>query len=243
MKRIFLTLLLLTISISCNNPKDKGVTSTAHESKTKEHPLVKITRGNERFRSGQAKNTVTTLKDLKVMSQSQHPHTVVVSCSDSRVEPGIVLDQGLGELFVIRTAGQALGKNVIASIEFAVENLGAEQIIVMGHTQCGAVEAALGALEGQEKPTPALRALVQDIAPRLTSFKDKKHTEGLTDESWANADGVARDLIERSEVIKNRVESGRLQITSSLYFFDSGVLEIKDPKKLDPKFQAQEEGR
>jgi carbonic anhydrase len=239
--RILWSCLLLALSLSCATPEAQQAASTPQESSIKEHPLVRITRGNERFRSGQVRNIATTLEELKRLSQSQHPHTVLISCSDSRVEPGIVLDQRLGELFVIRTAGQALGKNVIASIEYAVENLGAEQILVMGHAQCGAVEATLKAMAGEQKASPALRALVEDISPRLREFRSRDHSENLVEESWANADGVARDLLRKSAIIRRRYETGRLHIASSLYFFETGTVEIKDPRKLRVNQQAQEE--
>src|SRR5690606_591221 len=123
----------------------------------------------------------------------------------------IVFDQKLGELFVVRTAGQALDANVIGSLEKALE-LGTRLILVMGHTSCAAVTGALKTLDGTGAESPAQDELLQDLRNRLQEFKDKEWSTGLVKESEANAVGVAKDLIARSRLLRQAWEKGHVWI-------------------------------
>ena len=141
--------------------------------------------------------------------------------------PEIVFDQKLGEIFVVRTAGQALDSSAIASIEYAVSHLGSNLIIVMGHESCGAVKAALSTLGGSDAGSPSLNKLVGDIHPRLQRFSKMPASAGVVDESWSNVMGVATDLAARSEIIQKAIESGELKIEKALYHLASGEVEWK----------------
>jgi carbonic anhydrase len=178
--------------------------------------------GNTRYLKGFLRKDGQAPQDIKRLSTGQKPHTIILSCSDSRVPPEVLFDQKLGEVFVIRTAGQALDHNAIGSIEYAVEHLGTRLILVMGHTSCGAVKAALSTLSGKDAGSPSLNALVADIHPRIKNFSgmpESKHTEA---ESFANTRGVARDLVTRSALLKAAVGSGDVVIKSALYELHSG---------------------
>ncbi len=178
--------------------------------------------GNGRFTSTKLlRKDGQSFKDIQRLSKGQHPHTIVLSCSDSRVPPEIVFDQKLGEIFVIRTAGQALNDNAIGSIEYAVEHLGTKLIVVMGHTSCGAVTAAHSTLGGKSAGTPALDALVKDIHPRISSFKGEPSAR-FEKESWANAEGVAKDLTTRSSLLGEAFAKNELWIVPSMYDLNSG---------------------
>jgi carbonic anhydrase len=181
--------------------------------------------GNHRFLTGRPRKDGATKADRERLSSGQKPHTIVLSCSDSRVPPEVVFDQRLGEIFVVRTAGQALDYSAIASIEYAVSHLGANLIIVMGHESCGAVKAALGTLKGGDAGSPALNKLVADMHPRLKRFTELTPTEGVLVESWANVEGVANDLVARSEIIQSLVEKGEVSIQNALYHLGTGQVE------------------
>jgi carbonic anhydrase len=183
--------------------------------------------GNNRFTSKHFRNDGTSKSDLKKLATGQKPHTIVLSCSDSRVPPEVVFDQKLGEIFVIRTAGQAIDTSVIASIEYAVSHLGSNLIVVMGHESCGAVKAALSTLSGGDAGSPSLNKLVADIHPRLQRYSRIPASVGVVNESWSNVEGVATDLTTRSEIIQHAVESGELKIQKALYHFGSGNVEWK----------------
>lgn len=184
--------------------------------------------GNLRYTKGRLRDDGQSSKDRKRLTSGQKPHAIVLSCSDSRVPPEVVFDQKLGEIFVIRTAGEALDPMALASIEYALEHLGTRLIVVMGHTSCGAVTAALKTPVGGDAGSENLNKLVADIQPRIQSFLGKSLTSEIESESWANTKGVAHDLMERSKIISERVKSGDVKIVSSLYYMDSGKVSFQD---------------
>lgn len=190
-----------------------------------EQSMSWLKNGNVRFTQNRLRRDGTTKSDLAKLSKGQKPHAIVVSCSDSRVPPEVVFDQKLGEIFVIRTAGQSLDFAGIASIEYAVSHLGTNLIVVMGHESCGAVKAALGTLKGGDAGSVWLNQLVKDLHPRLKRFTDLTPTEGVLTESWVNVEGAAKDLLEKSEVVRGLVESGEVKIEKALYHFGNGEVE------------------
>jgi carbonic anhydrase len=192
---------------------------------TAEKALAMIKNGNTRFIKGHMRRDGATKADRERLSSGQKPHAIVLSCSDSRVPPEVVFDQKLGEIFVVRTAGQSLDSSAIASIEYAVSHLGSNLIIVMGHESCGAVKAALATLKGGDAGSPSLNKLVGDLHPHLKRFSELSQTDGVLVESWANVEGVAIDLLDRSEIVKRLVESGEVQIQKGLYHLGSGQVE------------------
>jgi len=185
--------------------------------------------GNIRFVKGYLRNDGASTKDIKRLVAGQHPHTIVVSCSDSRVPPEIIFDEKLGEIFVIRTAGETLDPTSLGSIEYALEHLGTKNIVVLGHTNCGAVKAAYSTLNGQDAGSDNLNKLVQDIHPRIQQFKDKTPSHDYYDEGLANASGVAADLVKRSHIIAEKVEKSGVKITPAIYDLDSGKVTFKSP--------------
>ncbi|WII71788.1 carbonic anhydrase [Bdellovibrio sp. 22V] len=181
--------------------------------------------GNTRFVKGTFRNDGASAKDRSRLIATQKPHAVILSCSDSRVPPEVVFDQKLGEVFVVRTAGESLDNNVIGSIEYAVQHLGANLIVIMGHESCGAVRASLASLQGSDLGSPAINALAEDIKPRIQKYATSQPSQGLLDESWANVDGVARDLAERSAILRDVLASGEVKIMKAMYHLDSGKVE------------------
>lgn len=200
----------------------------ATEGVAPEKALGWLKNGNTRFKKGFLRKDGQSKKDIERLSKGQAPHTIVLSCSDSRVPPEIVFDQKLGEIFVVRTAGQTLDPTSLASMEYAIEHLGTRLILVMGHTSCGAVKAALGTLNGSDAGSPNLNKLVADIHPRIKTFAGKEPSAHVEDESWANARGVAKDLLNRSGIIEEKVRSGQVKIVASLYHLDSGSVDFKE---------------
>ena len=200
-----------------------------HEEKKGVEPMKALgwlKNGNIRYRKGTLRKDGQSPKDIKRLSTGQTPHSIILSCSDSRVPPEIVFDQKLGEVFVVRNAGEIPDQASIASIEYALEHLGSRLLVVMGHTSCGAVKAAMATLEGADAGSPALNNLVHDIHPRLASFKGQKATSNVEKETWANAAGVAQDLMARSDIIRNRVANGDLMIQTAVYHLEDGHVDF-----------------
>ena len=223
--------LIFTLLLSTFNSTEAVETKTDHKREigpvAAEKAYGFLINGNKRFTKNHLRNDGASVADLKRLSTGQKPHSIVLSCSDSRVPPEIIFDQKLGEIFVVRTAGEALDSSAIASIEYAVSHLGSNLIVVMGHESCGAVKAALATLSGGDAGSPSLNKLVGDIHPRLQRFSRLPASEGVVTESWANVEGVATDLAARSEIIQHAIESGELRIEKALYHLGSGSVEWK----------------
>ncbi len=213
---------------------EKKSETTAHEHNLPEGTDPKVAmgwlkNGNTRFSKGFFRKDGASKKDVYRLAKGQSPHSVVLSCSDSRVPPEVVFDQKLGELFTIRTAGEALSASAIASIEYAVTHLGTRLVVVMGHGNCGAVKAAAATLGGGDAGSENLNQLVADIHPRIRSslYGKKAPSKNFEDEGWANAKGVAKDLTLRSPILAQALASGRIKIVSALYHLDAGLVDFE----------------
>lgn len=217
-----LSLSFLSTSVTYASAEKSAAPHATHEEVkgvAPETALGWLKNGNTRFVKGQFRKDGRSKSDIQKLVAGQHPHTIVLSCSDSRVPPEHAFDQGLGEIFVIRVAGQAIDSSVIASIEYAVSHLGTRLIVVMGHTHCGAVKAALGAKPGESSGSSDLDLLVSDIQPRI---KGIAKTEDVAEASSQNARLVADDLVGHSKIIADKVHSGEVVIKSAMYWLNSG---------------------
>ena len=202
---------------------DNGIAAT--------QALQWLKNGNTRFVNNKLRKDGQSFKDIQRLSAGQKPHSIILSCSDSRVPPEIVFDQKLGEVFVVRTAGESLDASALASMEYAVEHLGAKLLVVIGHTSCGAVKAAVSTPPGTSAGSPYLDKLVADIRPRLNLTNDPNRqpaaaSKDFAQETHSNAQGVARDLVLRSEIIRRAVESGKLQIQVGIYQMNNGQVQF-----------------
>ncbi len=164
----------------------------------------------------------------------QRPFAIIVGCSDARVPAEIVFDQGLGELFVIRIAGNVIAPSQIGSVEFAAERFGAPLVVVLGHTGCGAVEATLQELERpSEGRSPNLHAIVDRIRPALEPLLET----GLRDDPAAlmaaavraNIRASTRQLRHGSQILERLIDDGRLEIMGAEYSLATGEVEFLDP--------------
>lgn len=191
--------------------------------------LKLLEEGNARFVSGE-----TTTKDISEAKREdlsvagQFPFAVIVSCSDSRVPPMLIFDQGLGDLFEIRVAGNVVDPVSLGSVEYAAEHLGSQLVVVMGHEKCGAVKATL---EGGEAPG-SIGSIVERIKPAVEKVKasgvaEDQVYEKSIDENIKNT--IAE--IEKSPVIEELVASGKLKIVGAKYDLDTGKVEILAAEK------------
>ncbi len=208
-------------------PAKAAPTGASTDGVPAEKAMQWLQNGNKRYLKKANRGDGKSQVDRDRLKKTEKPYAVVLSCSDSRVPPETVFDQALGEVFVVRTAGQSLDATVIASLEYAVENLGARLLVVMGHTSCGAVSSALASSDGKSAGSPSLDLLVADIRSRLPDRGPAgSASESLEIESSANTQGVAADLLKRSSLIRTRVEKGDLVIKPALYYLDSGIVKF-----------------
>lgn len=192
---------------------------------TADAALERLRDGNQRFTS---ESTTAEGRDgsrRRELAGGQSPFAILLSCADSRVAPEIAFDAGLGELFVVRVAGNIADTAAVASIEYAVANLGAKLIVVMAHRSCGAVAAAVAGVE----PTPALTDLLSRIRPAITDeHGDEPEVDAV---AKANARLQAERLVSSSDVIGQAVASGNdedcVRIVTAFYDIESGEVSFE----------------
>jgi carbonic anhydrase len=173
--------------------------------------------GNHRFVLGKTAPH-DFLSQRKALTKTQHPRVAVLSCADSRVPPELVFDTGLGEVFVVRSAGEDDDPLSIGSLEYAVEHLGSSVIIVLGHQSCGAVTAACS---GEKSGSLNLDAVVTPIASSCTKI-DPKRPETLDLAVRDHIHRVAQQVLAKSDILKKAFDEGKLTVIEAYYSLDTG---------------------
>ena len=187
--------------------------------------LERLKAGNQRFVTNHLEHPHQTAERRTELATVQHPYAVVLACADSRTSPELLFDQGLGDVFVVRVAGNVLNDETVGSIEYAVDHLGAQLIVVMGHERCGAVQAARETIAAKAQAPGHIQSLVKAIAPAVatTAGEDAEAT------AKANERHVARELRESAPILKGMVEKGTISVVAAHYHLDTGAVEfLKD---------------
>ncbi|MEV7973265.1 carbonic anhydrase [Cellulomonas sp. NPDC089187] len=189
--------------------------------------------GNDRFVRGEMAHPSQGIDRRAEVVSSQHPFAVLFGCSDSRVASEIIFDQGLGDLFVVRTAGHVLDTTVIGSIEYGVEVLGAPLVVVLGHESCGAVAAATKALTTGEQARGFVRAVVDRVIPSIVSLAhDPKG--GTTDLTQVSAAELGSEHVRHtvdmlrgySVSLAEAIDEGRVAVVGVEYALSDGVARL-----------------
>ncbi|MHC1727368.1 MAG: carbonic anhydrase [Syntrophobacteraceae bacterium] len=196
---------------------------------TSAEALNKLLEGNARFASNQLDPQKPCCAATRLaLASGQQPYAIILCCSDSRVPPEIVFDLGLGEIFVVRVAGNVLSPMIMGSIEYAADHLGSPLIVVLGHERCGAVTAAV---DSHGEPHGHVGEILRTIAPavaearKLAGGKDKP---ALIEEAIdSNIKMVSQSLPRQSEILSNLMAQNKLKVVSAKYFFD-GTVKILD---------------
>jgi carbonic anhydrase len=198
--------------------------SEEHQGITGEQALQKLMDGNVRFTSGNVTHPDQSVERRAEVVSAQHPFAVIVSCSDSRVPPEIVFDQGIGDIFVVRTAGEVVDDVGHGSIEYAVEHLGAPLVVVLGHDSCGAVNATV---QGGE-PLGHMGSFVEAIKPAVDEARNEtKNQDALLDISIDNnIKNIVGDLSISEPILSEFVKEGKLEIVGARYHLDSGKVNL-----------------
>ncbi len=179
--------------------------------------LQRLKTGNERFAASKVSAGKPVAARRRETAQEQHPFAVIVGCSDSRTAPEIVFDQNIGDLFVVRTAGNLVDDYALGSIEYAVEHLGSRLIVVLGHERCGAVTAALG---GSSAPGH-VNALVRDLQPAVRASKGKPG-DALANAIHENDTEMARKIHQKAQLGDL---ASQVKIVEGYYNLDTGKVE------------------
>ena len=182
--------------------------------------LERLIEGNRRFVAGDRAAALNQAVEREALVDEQAPFAVVLGCSDSRVAPELVFDQGLGSLFVVRTAGHVATTTELGSVELAVDHLGARLVMVLGHSGCGAVQATLSAIEGSESfNSPNLSHLIKNIRPSVEPLAASADSDLLDRAVRANVQATVRHLhehVQRDEVI----------VVAPVYSLETGAVEL-----------------
>jgi carbonic anhydrase len=199
---------------------------TTHASGNAENKLApaeevwaKLLAGNQRFVAGKPQVRDVVARRSQVLA-GQQPRIVVLACSDSRVSPSLIFDQGLGDLFEVRTAGNVADALAMGSIEYAVEHLPIRIVLILGHEKCGPVAAAAS---GEKMPTTNLQAVVDKIAPAIAKVKgDRKTQEFLRKAEEANVHQCAVDLLADSPIVLRESAANNIEIIKAVYSLTTG---------------------
>ena len=210
----YFILLLVSIGDGAREPASSASADKA---------LARLMMGNQRYVRHKEQHPDQSLARRKELEAGQHPFAVVLSCSDSRVPPELLFDEGLGDLFVIRVAGNVVDDAVLGSIEYAVEHLGTKLVMVLGHEKCGAVSAAVEAGTG----TGHIKALVTAIRPSVEASA-KEPGDRIHNCVIANARRVAQQVRESEPVLKDAVAKHLVKVVAADYALDSGKVNLLD---------------
>ncbi len=188
--------------------------------------LARLLEGNRRFAEGRPQAAAASARRIE-LADAQQPFAVILGCSDSRVPVETIFDQGPGNLFVIRVAGNIVTTEGLGSIEYAVEILGSSLVVVLGHSNCGAVRAAMSFVESGTAFPGHIQVLAAAIAPIAA---DTRSTAG---EWWpaavaCNARAAHRTMLRRSPLLRVAATRGRLRVAAMLYDLHSGIVDVLD---------------
>jgi len=203
-------------------PVSTVTTADAQAALTPQAVLAELEAGNQRFAAGELTAWDYQAQVAKTAS-GQYPKAVILSCLDSRIPPEIVFDQGIGDLFVARVAGNFENEDILGSMEFATKAAGAKLIVVLGHTACGAVKGACDKVE-----LGNLTAMLANFEPALAASagiegeKNSKNTAYVAAVTDANVRQTMRDIVDRSAVLRELVEGGQLAVVGGLYDLSTG---------------------
>ena len=186
-----------------------------------------LVEGNRRFVNGRSDHPNSDGERRRELVEGQSPNAVIFGCGDSRVPAEMIFDQGLGDLFVVRTAGHVLDPSVLGSIEFGTEALGAPLVVVLAHKSCGAIKTTEASAESGEMPPGYLHTIVERVLPSLLAARANGMT--TTDEfEREHAHLTAHLLPERSQLIKERLDAGQLAIVAVHYDLGEGEAHVVD---------------
>jgi carbonic anhydrase len=189
-------------------------------------PLSKLLEGNKRFISGQLTTKDCSTEKRQELTKGQHPFATVLSCSDSRVAPEVIFDEGLGDVFIVRVAGNVVEPTTLGSIEYGAEHLHTPLLVILGHESCGAVKATL---EAKGKPEGNIGAIIKKIMPAVNTAKKAKKgpDETLNLAVQENIKNTYKDIM-KSKVVKELVHEGKLKVVAAEYYLGTGKVELID---------------
>jgi carbonic anhydrase len=198
------------------------MSSNAPSTISADEALLRLKEGNERFVAGTARFIDVKKEILADLLKGQHPYATILCCSDSRVPPELIFDAGFGELFIIRVAGNVVSPEVAGSLQYAGRHLHTPLFIVLGHTNCGAVSAAVAARVQGKKEHPRIQLLVDSILPGLSDIDPQLAPDTLLEQAVeANVRWSMRQILETPEG-RERQAAGVMKLVGAICEIDTG---------------------
>lgn len=195
--------------------------------------LERLRAGNRRFMSDDLQYCSTPANHTRrsELVSGQEPFAIILGCSDSRVPAEIIFDQGLGDLFVIRVAGNIVGPSQVGSVEFAAEHFGTQLVVVLGHSKCGAVSSAVKELQlSAECRSPNICSIIDRIRPSVEPLLDSKHRQDpdtlLQQAVRSNIHASVNHLRQGSLIVKELIQSKKLSVVGAEYSVETGLVEF-----------------
>ncbi len=221
--------LLLASLSACNKAAAAGPALIPERDDAEELPpkeaRKRLEEGNERFVKGVSQHPDQSLARRKALGEGQAPFAAVLSCADSRVPPEVVFDQGLGDLFVVRSAGQVVDDAVLGSLQFGVGELKTPLLVVLGHSGCGAVKATNEAITKKSPPSgTAIDALVTALKPAVMDAEEggAEGEEAIVAAAVANNVDRVVEQLKAAKVLENAIKAGKLRIIGAVYEIETG---------------------
>lgn len=186
--------------------------------------LQRLLEGNQRYVANRSTDLNESQSRRAEVAKGQSPFATIFSCVDSRVPPELIFDRGLGDLFVIRTAGQVIDKAVLGSLEFGVAELKIPLLMVLGHEKCGAVKATIEAVENNAVAEAEINWLVDGIRPAVEAAKGQ--SGDLLDNAVKANIGLTVERLKGSPILSEAIDKGELNVVGGRYDLDTGIVEI-----------------
>jgi carbonic anhydrase len=209
-------------------PSAGRATSQPAVARDPEAVLARLLEGNKRFVSGQLIHPGRKPEDFAALAEGQAPVAIIIGCADSRVAPELIFDQGVGDLFVVRIAGNIVdgaGPSVKGSIEFAVAELGARLIMVLAHSQCGAVKAAIEHIDNNDALPGSIGALIAPIRPAVIAAKGRPGDK-LENVTRANVELGVERLKSLDPIVSKFAKTGELKVVGATYELRTGSVNL-----------------
>lgn len=240
MQRISLAMLILIVAAALASPT---LAASATPGISADEAMRVLKAGNARYGEGKLQHLhQDRARRALTAAQGQHPLAAVLTCSDSRVPAEIIFDQGIGDIFVVRVAGNVAATDEIGSMEYAVDHLAVPLVVVLGHSQCGAV----GAVLDDTKLPPNIASLVAPIQPAVDKAREANPQAAkevllqaaITDNVWQ----AINDMLRQSPIIREKVKDNQVQVVGALYDLDSGQVQWLGPHPDQEKLVGAKKG-
>lgn len=228
---MYLFLFLLIASACSESQTSDGPKALDKEAQAAISPakaLALLKEGNTRFVQGEMIER-DLASQVAQTADGQYPHAVVLGCIDSRVPPELVFDQGIGDIFTPRIAGNFVNQDILGSMEFATKVAGSKLIVVLGHTSCGAVKGACDHVElGNLTHTLANLTQAMDAVEEVIGERNSSNAEFVSDVAHANVRLTVENILDRSPVMKELVDSGDLMVVGAMHDVETGLVTFMD---------------